>query len=332
MDLDRLVATHRPRWDRLRELTRKSRLSGEEADEFVELYGEAATDLSTIRSAAPDPALVADLSALVARARGRTTGTRRFSTADVSRYFLVTFPMLVYRARWWVIAVATVFVAVTFAVGAYIATNPDVQASLATPEQAEQLVNEDFADYYSSAPASSFAARVWTNNAWVAAVSLAFGGLLGIPVVYILWSNASNVAMVGALMASAGRLDLFFGMILPHGMLELTAVFVAAALGLRLGWTWIAPGTRSRTEAFASEGRTTLSAVVGLSVVLLVSGVIEAFVTPSGLPTWARIGIGVLALGGFVAYIGTFGRRAALAGLDGDLDVLESGARVPTAG
>ena len=70
MDLDRLVATHRPRWDRLRELTRKSRLSGEEADEFVELYGEAATDLSTIRSAAPDPALVADLSALVARARG----------------------------------------------------------------------------------------------------------------------------------------------------------------------------------------------------------------------------------------------------------------------
>jgi len=332
MDLDRLVATHRPRWDRLRELTRKRRLTGDEPDEFVELYGEAATDLSTIRSAAPDPALVAELSTLVARARGRTTGTRRFSTADISRYFLVTFPLVVYRARWWVAGVAAVFVAVAVGIGSYIAANPDVQASLAAPGQVEQLVNQDFESYYSSAPASSFAAQVWTNNAWVAAISLAFGGLLGIPVLYVLWTNASNVAVVGGLMASAGRLDLFLGMIVPHGLLELTAVFVAAALGLRLGWTWVAPGARSRSDAFAREGRTTISAIVGLTVVLLVSGVIEAFVTPSGLPTWARIGIGVAALVGFIGYVAVLGRRAALAGLDGDLDVLEAGARVPTAG
>jgi uncharacterized membrane protein SpoIIM required for sporulation len=332
MDLDRLVATRRPGWDRLGVLTKKSRLSGDEADEFVELYGQAATDLSTIRSAAPDPALVSELSALVARARGRTTGTRRFSTADVSRYFLVIFPLVVYRARWWVVAVAAAFIAVSGAVGAYVAANPDVQSSLATPAQAEQLVNEDFEDYYSSAPASSFAARVWTNNAWVAALSLAFGGLLGLPVLYVLWTNAANVAVVGALMASAGRLDLFFGLILPHGLLELTAVFVAAALGLRLGWTWVAPGPRSRAQAFAQEGRTTISAIVGITVVLLVSGVIEGFVTPSGLPTWARIGIGLAALVAFVGYVAVLGRRATLAGVDADLDVLESGAQVPTAG
>ena len=36
---------------------------------------------------------------------------------------------------------------------------------------------------------------------------------------------------------------------------------------------------------------------------LLASGVVEAFVTPSGLPTAARIGIGVLAEAGFVAYV-----------------------------
>jgi uncharacterized membrane protein SpoIIM required for sporulation len=332
MDLDRLVATRRPRWDRLRTLTRKSRLTGAEADEFVELYGEAATDLSTIRSTAPDPTLVAELSTIVARARGRTTGTRRFRTADIARYFIVTFPLVVYRARWWVVAVAAGFIVVSFAIASYVAANPDVQAALVTPRQAQQLVNEDFENYYSSAPAASFAAQVWTNNAWVAALSLAFGGLLGLPVLYVLWANASNVAVVGALMASAGRLDLFFGLILPHGLLELTAVFVAAALGLRLGWQWVAPGSRTRAQAFAREGRNTVSAVVGLTVVLLVSGVIEAFVTPSGLPTWLRIGIGLAALGGFVAYVWILGRRAALAGVDADLDVLESGARVPMAG
>ncbi len=91
MDLDRFVATHRADWDRLRQLTRRSRLSGEDADEFVDLYGRASTDLSAVRSEAPDPVLVAELSTLVARARGITTGTRRFSTDDIARYFVEDF-------------------------------------------------------------------------------------------------------------------------------------------------------------------------------------------------------------------------------------------------
>ena len=103
-----------------------------------------------------------------------------------------------------------------------------MQATLATPDQIKQLVNQDFEDYYSSNPAGSFALQVWTNNAWVAALCIALGGFYGIPVVYLLWQNALNVGVAGGLMAAYGRLDLFFGLILPHGMLELTCVFVAA--------------------------------------------------------------------------------------------------------
>ncbi|MCZ3385729.1 MAG: stage II sporulation protein M, partial [Actinomycetia bacterium] len=189
MDLDTFVATHRADWDRLRELTRRSRLSGAEADEFVDLYGRVSTDLSVVRSEAPDPVLVAELSTLVARARGTTTGTRRFSTNDIARYFSLTFPLVVYRARWWVAGVTVGFLLVSFGVGAWVAANPDVQGALAPPAAVEQLVNEDFENYYSSDPAASFAARVWTNNAWVAALSLAFGGLLGLPVLWVLWQN-----------------------------------------------------------------------------------------------------------------------------------------------
>ena len=87
---------------------------------------------------------------------------------------------------------------------------------------------------------------------------------------------------------------LFFGLILPHGLLELTAVFVAAGVGLRLFWSWVEPGARSRMEPFAHEGRTAIAVALGLVAVLLVSGFIEGFVTPSALPTWARIGIGVV--------------------------------------
>ena len=202
----------------------------------------------------------------------------------------------------------------------WAATSPQVQASIGTPEEIRQLVDVEFADYYSSSPAGSFAARVWTNNAWAAAQALLFGAALVVPcLVWVLWPNALNVGIAGGLLAANGRLDLFFGLITPHGLLELTAVFVAAGVGMRLGWTILDPGPRPRAVAIAEEGRSAIVVALGLIVVLLVSGVIEAFVTPSPLPTWARIGIGVLAWAGFLAYVAVFGRRAERAGDIGDL-------------
>jgi uncharacterized membrane protein SpoIIM required for sporulation len=318
VDLDAFVSTHADEWERLARLSRQRHLSGEQVDELVTLYQRAATHLSVVRSAAPDPALVSRLSTLVARARAATTGSHDPAWRDVSRFFLRSFPAALYRTRrWWVLTgLASVLVAVL--VGAWVAGDPQVQASVAAPEDVRQLVEHDFASYYSENAASGFAAKVWTNNAWVAALSIAFG-VLGLPVLWVLLQNAANVGLVGGLMAANDRLDLFFGLILPHGILELTAVFVAAGTGLRLFWAWVDPGPRPRLRALAEEGRAAAAIALGLVVVLAVSGVIEAFVTPSGLPTWARIAIGVVAEMLFLAYVFTLGRRAALAGETGDV-------------
>jgi uncharacterized membrane protein SpoIIM required for sporulation len=140
-----------------------------------------------------------------------------------------------------------------------------------------------------------------------------------------------NLGVGIGLMSSAGRLDVFLGLILPHGLLELTAVFVAAGTGLRLGWTVIDPGPRTRRVALAEEGRAALGMAIGLALVLFVSGAIEGFVTPSGLPTWARISIGVLAELAFLAYVYVLGGRAVRAGDTGDVEEHERSATVPTA-
>jgi hypothetical protein len=119
-------------------------------------------------------------------------------------------------------------------------------------------------------------------------------------------------------------------LILPHGILELTAVFVASGLGLKLGWTVIDPGGRARAAAMAEEGRALVVGALGLAVVLLTSGFIEGFVTPSGLPTWARIGIGVIAEALFLTWVFVYGRRAHKAGVTGDLRDDLRGAQLPT--
>ncbi|GHC23320.1 stage II sporulation protein M [Streptomyces albogriseolus] len=334
MDLDVFVSAHRAEWDRLDALLgRRRRLTGAEADELVTLYQRAATHLSLIQSAAPDPQLTGRLTQLVARARSAVTGTRRASWRDVTRFLAHGFPAAVYRARHWWVPTALISTAVAALLGWWIGTHPEVQASIAAPAELREMTRPggQYETYYSSNPATSFAAQVWTNNAWAAALCLILGVFLGLPVLWILFQNMLNLGVGFGLMSSAGRLDTFLGLVLPHGLLELTAVFVAAGTGLRLGWTVIDPGPRTRRTALAEEGRAALAMAIGLALVLFVSGAIEGFVTPSGLPTWARITIGVVAELAFLAYVYVLGGRAARAGATGDLEASERSADVPTA-
>lgn len=335
MDLDAYVAAHRADWQRLEALLergrRPRRLSGSDVDEVVDLYQRTATHLSVLQSAGRDPQLVGRLSSLVARARGTVAGSRQASVRDVVRFLTRDFPAVCYRTRWWWLGCTAFFLVVAFAFGAYVVQDPTVQSALADPEQTRQLVEEDFENYYSSAPAQDFAARVFTNNAYIAAGAIASGALLGLPIPYILFMNALNVGIAGGLLVANDRGALFFGLILPHGLLELTAVFVACGLGLKLGWTAIDPGRRTRTQAMAQEGRALVVGALGLALVLFVSGLIEAFVTPSGLPTWARIGIGIVAELAFLAWVFGPGRRAHLAGVTGDVDRDRAGDYLPTA-
>ncbi|MGW3995143.1 stage II sporulation protein M [Amycolatopsis sp. NPDC004772] len=332
MDVDVFVAAHAAEWTRLGELTRRGgKLTGPEADELVTLYQRTATHLSIVRSVAPDPALLGRLSDLVARGRAAVSGSHNPAWREVARFFTRRFPAAVYLSRRWWIPAALVSIAVMAVIAVWVARDPLVRASLGTPDELRELTKPggDAETYYSTGPAASFAAQVWTNNAWVAATCLFLGVALGLPVLGALWLNSLNAGMIIGAMSAAGRGDVMIGLLLPHGLLELTAVFVAAGTGLKLGWTVIDPGRRSRTAALAEQGRSVVVMALGLTCVLLVSGVIEAFVTPSGWPTWLRVGIGAAVEVAFLVYVFTLGRRAAKDGEVGDLDARDAGDALP---
>jgi uncharacterized membrane protein SpoIIM required for sporulation len=331
VDLDSFVARHQPEWTRLEQLSGRRRLTGAEADELVALYRQVATHLSLVQTRAPDPHVIARLSRLLARGRAAAVGAPRVrGWSALARGVVVDFPVTVYRTWRWSVSVAAASIAVSAAMMLWLRAHPDRIHRVLPNDEVHQLADHEFRDYYSEHPAHAFAAHVWTNNALVAALSL-FLGITLVGTIYVLWQNTVNIGLVGGVMLGAGKGAVLFGLLLPHGMLELSAVFVACGVGLRTGWAWVAPGQRPRSEALSEAGRTAAVAALGLAGVLLVSGVIEAFVTPSGLPTWARIGIGALAELAFLTYVIVLGRRGTRAGATGDLRPEERDAVVPTA-
>ncbi len=324
MDIDRYIAVNQPVWNRLAELTarggrRLDALSAAELDELVRLYQRVATHLSYAQTYYRDPALTAKLSGLVARAGAVVYGSRPRTLRAFGRFFAVTFPAAVWHARRFVLAATLLSLAPALALGLWIGSSRAAVEAAAPPAVREAYVSHDFAAYYSSEPAAQFASKVFSNNVQVAFQAFALGILLCVGTAWVLLANGANLGFAAGLFAAVGQAPKFWGLVLPHGMLELTAVFIAGGAGLRLGWTLIDPGDRTRGAALAEEGRRAVVVVLGLVVAFLAAGTIEGFVTGRPWPTWVRVGIGALAEGAFLAYLAVCGRRAAARGFTGAL-------------
>ena len=313
-------------------LVGRRHLSGAETDELVALYRTCARHLSRVRSAAPDPQLIAELSSRVATARGRLTGTREVRSHSVRRFVLQSVPAALYRIRWWTCGVMVAEIALALVVGVWTLHSPEAMAALGSPEKLDTYAHEAFESYYSTYSAPDFAAVVWTNNARLAAICVA-GGITGFVPLVMLYKNAVNVGQSGAIMADHDMLGVFFSLISPHGLLELTCIFISGAAGLKLFWTMLVPGSRRRAAALAAEGRALITVAVGLTVALAIAGLIEAFVTPAPIAWPVKITIGAGALALLWAYTLILGRSAVAVGATGDLeDDDEAGYVQPEAG
>jgi uncharacterized membrane protein SpoIIM required for sporulation len=320
VDIDRFITTNQASWARLEQLTRtasSARLGPAEVDELVQLYQRASTHLSHARTQRADPALVSRLTRLVADARGVLYGTRSRSLSGFARFFSTSFPAAVWHARRFVLVSAVLLFVPAIAMGAWLARSDEALEASAPDALREAYVEEDFEAYYSSAPAAEFATAVTVNNIQVGFLAFSFGILLCLPTAYVLITNGANVGMAAGLFAAVGEQAKFYGLILPHGLLELSAIVIAGGAGLAVGWAIIDPGDRPRTEALAEQGRRSAVIVLGLALAFVIAGTIEGFVTPSGLPTSMRVAIGAVAAAAFWTYVIVLGRRAASLGYTG---------------
>jgi uncharacterized membrane protein SpoIIM required for sporulation len=237
----------------------------------------------------------------------RDTEARR-SIRDLA---LVRFPGAVYRIRWFILAAALLTFIPWAVFQIWLAVSPKALDVTAPAAVRDQYIHHDFAAYYSSQPAQNFATQVFFNNVRVAFLAFAAGVFVCVISAALLVYNGANVGMAGGLFTSVGESGKFWGLILPHGMLELSAVIVAGAAGLRIGWTLIDPGERTRFGALTEESRRAGPILIGLVVAFLLAASVEAFVTGRPWPTAVRIAIGVVVFTAFWGHTLVYGKRAA---------------------
>jgi uncharacterized membrane protein SpoIIM required for sporulation len=286
----------------------------------VRLHLRTSSHLSTARTHLRDEELTAYLSQVVARSAAVVHGSRPRSLRTLVLAVRDTFPAAVWHARLPIAVSTGVFLAAFLAMTVWLAASPEaVDAFFPDPEQRQQLLEEDFEAYYSSEPGTTFAVRVFTNNAGVGILAFGAGIAAGVPTLLVLAFNGINVGLAGGLFHASAQAATFWTLILPHGLLELTAVFIAGGAGLRLGWAVVSPGDRTRRRALAEEGRRAVVIVIGLVGVFAVAGALEGYVTPAPWPSSVRVGVGAAVWGAFLVYVVGQGRSAARRGLTGAL-------------
>lgn len=322
MDIDRYIQRNDPTWRRLEELSRTAtrnvrRLDDAETDELVSLYQRVSAHLSHVRSTYQDPDLVARLSGVLGEARVVIYRPRRGAWRALGGFFSRTFPAAVWGSRRFVLVSTLCFFLPAIGMGVWLANSPAVLDATIPPELQELIAESEFEAYYSSDAASNFAGYVTVNNIQVAFLAFALGIVPLLGPGWILVLNGLNVGVMAAVMHRADAAATFWGLILPHGLLEIAAILVAGAAGLRLSWAIVAPGDRLRLDALREEGQRAVVVVGGLVVCFIVAGLIEGFVTPSDMPTALRIAVGVAVLVTFIAYVVLLGQRAESEGLTG---------------
>lgn len=304
---ERFVARRRETWLAFDELARRVERDGvrslppAEIAPFAGRYREVAADLARARTYNVDQAVVAYLERLVAAGHNALYRGQGRGRPSLGHFVLRDFPAAVIES-WPHVVAAFVLFAVPAGVGyAVLRERPELAEMLTSPvmiDRAERAAAERAAGrgYAQTAEADQAALSAYLigNNVRVAFNALAGGMLAGVLTVLVLIANGLMLGVVFGLFANYGAADYLATFIIGHGVLELTAIFLAAGAGFRLAGAILAPGDRTRRDALVLDGIIAARMIGAVVCLLVLAGIIEGLLSASGAPAAVKWGVGAV--------------------------------------
>jgi len=318
-DTRRFRAEREAEWRRLEEIvaTAESRsvraLSDDDLLALPVLYRGALSSLSVARETSLDLELVTYLENLCARAYFFVYGVRTTAGKRLRAFFARDWPNAV-RSLWKETLVALLLTGLgAFAGFALVTADPSWYDVLMPGDLAQ---GRDFTasteslrqGLYDGGGAdgknllSLFATFLFTHNAQISIFAFALGFAFGVPTALLLVFNGTTLGTILALYASRGLGMEMGGWLIIHGTTEIFAIVLSGAAGIRIGWSVVFPGERSRLEAATESGRSAAIVMGGVVLMLALAGLLEGFGRQLIVSDAARYAIGLGALAAWLAY------------------------------
>jgi uncharacterized membrane protein SpoIIM required for sporulation len=297
MTIDTFVLRRQQGWQELERCIATARggalrdVSAKDLERFGILYRRSVSDLAIARRDFPDEDITEYLNGLCARAHPLLYRGSPLRLGSLPSFYATGLPRDFRAAKIYVVASLVLSLVGVLAGWLAVALRPDLAATLIPHSLFDQMARGEVPT--GGLDNAGFTAGfIIQNNIRVALLCFAGGALLGLPTVYVLLLNGWTLGTLAAAVHRDGFDVPFWSFIVPHGVIELSVIIFAGATGLMLGDAVLRPGLLSRADSLSRVSGRAVGLAVGAASLLVIAGIIEGYISPSGLPEAAKYFIG----------------------------------------
>lgn len=321
-----LVAQGMPRWREFAALLADAQKRGLAAlgedgvTDFVARYREITAELARLHTATRGREVwaVYYLSRLAAGGHNLLYRGARAHPGAIWRYLFVAVPAEIRRAwRPILLAALLLFAPAVISFVAVVRSEAAARALVmrALVDRAETGVERArtgggyLPEEDAAARGPILASAIATNNVRVTYTVFATGVTGGVLTVFMLVMN--GVGALGAPLGYYARLGILpqiVGFVVGHGVLELAAICISGGAAFELAAGLLLPGALTRRDALVRRGRRALHLLAGTTLLLLVAGIIEGYVSPLVWPLGWKLALSATTAVALLAYLSPWRR------------------------
>jgi uncharacterized membrane protein SpoIIM required for sporulation len=253
--------------------------------EVPQAYRRVCQHLALAHDRQYSPDLVDRLNRLALRGHHLLYGARGSRGARALQFLLEGFPRLVRAEALLVVAAAVLFFGPFLMLLAALQWFPDFVYYLFPPEALAKFqemynpANKRLGMRDADDNVAMFGFYIW-NNVKIGFQTFAAGIAFGLGSIFYLVSNGLFIGAIAGYLTQVGYGEPFWSFVSGHSAMELVAIVISGAAGLRLGGALVAPGLRSRKAALVAAAQPAVRLMYGAGGMFLIAAFIEAFWSP----------------------------------------------------
>ncbi len=256
------------------------------------MYRQAAADLSVAREDRASAERAQQLNQLLGRAHNLIYSGGRGNTGGIIDFYRRQFPAAFRATMPYTMAAFILFLAGALAGTLIAMADPGFERFMLGGRMMDTIERREMWTHAIVAIKPAASSAIMTNNLAVAIAACATGMLAGLGTVYMMLMNGLLIGVIGTACHRAGMSLSLWSFVVPHGVLELPAIFIAGGAGLRLARGILVPGTLPRRDSMTEAGGQAIRLFLGVVPMLIIAGIIEAFVSPTSVDVVVKFATG----------------------------------------